>query len=101
MNYIEQIADEIWQENWQEGDPDDIPQAERLLYRIYAVLCLTKGDDVTWSDVHDAWSAWQSETMPDHRSIIPFDELDDRVQRMDEPYARAIRVVARRRGFAQ
>jgi hypothetical protein len=91
MNYLDQIADEIHRaaHGDAEIDPDDLP-----LYRIYAVLALAKGTKVTAEDVHDAWSAWCAGTQPNHRSIVPFEELSPRVQSMDEPYVAAIRRVA-------
>jgi hypothetical protein len=91
MNYLDQIAVEIHRaaDGDAEIDPDDLP-----LYRIYAVLALAKGTKVTAEDVHDAWSAWRADTQPDHRSIVPFEELSPRVQSMDEPYVAAIRRVA-------
>jgi len=91
MNYIDRIAKSVAE---QCGDPEPTPDDMRL-YRIYGLLVLTRGTDTTLKDVHDAWSAWKSETMPEHRSIVPFDQLTPEVQEMDRPYCEAIHEVAR------
>ena len=65
------------------------------LYRLYAVLALTKGEAVTRRDVHDAWSAWTASFHPSHRSLKPFEELTPEVQELDQPYVDAIHAVAR------
>ena len=100
MNYIDRIAIAIFN-----ADPDGPYTATRLdeldeddlaLARIYAVLALTKGEDVTNKDVHDAWSAWRTASFPDHRSIVPYEELAPAVQQLDSPYAEAIQKVAMR-----
>jgi hypothetical protein len=64
------------------------------LFRIYAVLALAKGDRVVLEDVHDAWAAWMSASNPNHRSIRPFADLPQEIQRADQPYLDAIRAVA-------
>ena len=56
-SYLDKIALEVRQVS----DPDAAASDEDLsLYRIYAVLLLAKGEDVTAEDVHDAWAAWAS-----------------------------------------
>jgi hypothetical protein len=40
--------------------------------------------------VHDAWSVWRNKTDPDHRSLIPFDDLTPEVQQLDSKYREAI-----------
>ena len=95
MNYIDALAQAI-----HDAAPHDGPieADEWPLYRLYAVLGLVKGQDVTLEDVHDAWAAWRSEAMPEHRSIRPFSELDRPVQLLDQPYVDAIkRAMAERR----
>ncbi|MFE1015547.1 hypothetical protein ACFW4M_30250 [Streptomyces sp. NPDC058794] len=64
------------------------------LFHAYAVLALAKGADVTASDVHDAWSAWQMQRDPMHTSIRPFDQLSQATQRQDAIFVRAIRKAA-------
>lgn len=96
-NYIDQIATDIYREMREEGEPPQPDAADMPLYRIYAVLALTTGTATTGAQVHDAWSAWQSGIMPEHRSIVEYDLLTPQVQALDEPYALAIRKVAGRR----
>jgi hypothetical protein len=93
MNYLDELAGEIAKEI----SPDVLPNADTSrLFRLYALLVLVKGTDVTAVDVHDAWSAWMLELDPGHRSIRPFEELDADTQASDEPYVAAIRAVAGR-----
>jgi hypothetical protein len=92
MNYIDDIADRIGARCEMPFSPD-YRSSNRLL-RTYAVLCLVKGGDTTSRDVHDAWSAWRSETEPDHRSLVPFEQLAPDVQALDDKYRDAILAVA-------
>lgn len=95
MTYLDKLAAEIEREI----PPDLLPdQDTKGLFRLYALLALVKGRDVTAEDVHDAWSAWMQDQAPDHPSIRPFDELDTGTQASDEPFAQAIRKVAARSG---
>ncbi len=55
---------------------------------------LTGGEKVEARNVHDAWSAWMSQSNPRHDSIRPFEQLTVDVQAQDEPFAEAIRKVA-------
>jgi hypothetical protein len=93
MNYLDRIAAAIKQQVSSEKLPDEDTAA---LFRLYAVLALAKGSQVTLEDVHNAWSAWMIERDPGHESIRPLAELSPEVQREDEPYLNAIRVVAGR-----
>jgi hypothetical protein len=89
MNYIDRIASVI--HKIAQGE-ESTPWAQcdhQSLYRIYAVLALTKRE-VTSEDVHDAWSAWRAETQPNHRSLVPFCDLSPEVQAYDDPYRDAI-----------
>ena len=96
MCYIDEIARDIYWEST--ADPEPLGWYEdRYLYRLYAVLALAKGAAVTNEDVHNAWSAWASEDKSTHPSLIPFDELEPRVQKLDEPYTKAIHKVAAQR----
>lgn len=92
MNYIDELAHEIAVAA--NEDEFDVESLLGSLYRIYAVLCLVKGAAVTSRDVHDAWSAWASDSNWDHPSIVPFDELPPDIQAKDDPYRDAIRSVA-------
>ncbi|RJQ80725.1 hypothetical protein D5S17_06690 [Pseudonocardiaceae bacterium YIM PH 21723] len=91
--YLEEIAALIRAEL-----PDGVafPAEADHLFVLYAVLLRAKGTAVTGSDVHDVWAAWRLQTRPGHPSIVPFAELDDPTQRLDEPFAAAIRRVALR-----
>jgi hypothetical protein len=96
MTYLDELAAEIEHEI----PAELLPEGDTgLLFRVYAVLLLAKGGEVTARDVHNAWAAWMQERSPDHRSIKPFSELDAGTQESDEPFAQAIRSVAGRRGL--
>jgi hypothetical protein len=92
LNYIDELAEAIRGALPQEL----IPRGDTsVLFRIYAVLALVKGEEVVLEDVHDAWAAWMSGHDPDHRSLIPFAQLSGEVQSSDQPYLDAIQGVAR------
>lgn len=91
--YIDSIAHWICREA---GDGDMAKDEYLPLFRIYAVLALSRGGSTNACDVHNAWSAWRAATMPDHRSLVPFDDLSQEVQDLDIPYVSAIRTVATR-----
>ncbi len=74
------------------------PPDSDYLFVLYAVLLRAKGQEVTPSDVHDAWAAWMQLVSPQHDAIRPYEQLELEIQREDEPYAEAIRTVARARG---
>nr|WP_210742452.1 hypothetical protein [Mycolicibacterium septicum] len=91
MNYLDVVGKRI---------RDRVPRSEipnerdtDLLFRIYAVLLLAKGLQVTTEDVHNAWVAWMSEIDPTHASLIPFGDLDASTAADDEPYVVAIKSV--------
>jgi len=67
---------------------------EPELFDLYVLLVFTRGHQTTWEDVHDAWSIWQNNSNPEHKSIVPFDVLSEEVQKMDEEYADAIKLTA-------
>lgn len=93
MNYLDKLAAEIQRT----ADADAVPPDKDLpLYRLYAVLLLAKGQDVTLEDVHNAWAAWASDHEPDSRHLLPFKELSLSAQRKDQPYVDAIHDVATR-----
>lgn len=91
VNYIEDIATAIYLHVHPRGS---IPDDERGLYLIYALLALSVGKHVTSRHVHDAWSAWKATTDPEHDSIRPFEDLEAEVQQEDQPFVRAIHDVA-------
>lgn len=92
--YLDQIANEIRGQipaaSLPEGDT-------RLLFRLYALLTVAKGDSVTAGDVHDAWALWMQEVDPGHEAIKPFDQLSRETQAQDEPFVEAIRRAAKAR----
>lgn len=96
-NYIDEIAMNIYRLCQEIGDPSMPPAEDMPLWRVYALLALSTGIKTTSRHVHDAWSAWQSGIFPEHRSLIPFEELTPEVQAYDDKYRDAIRVVAARR----
>lgn len=75
----------------------DVPDNSEELFVLYAVLMRAKGEDTQASDVHDAWSAWMSNTDPDHESIRPYEFLEPSVRDEDKPFLTAIRLAARAR----
>jgi hypothetical protein len=92
LNYLDELAAKIRAQ----VANSDLPEADtRDLFRIYAVLLLAKGADVTAADVHNAWAAWMSDADPGHDAIVPFGELPSEVAVDDQPYVEAIRAVAR------
>jgi hypothetical protein len=97
-SYLDKLAAEIRRT----ADPDAAASDEDLsLYRLYAVLLLAKGQDVTAEDVHNAWAAWASEHESDSRHLLPFKELSLSVQRKDDSYVDAIHQVAERLRLGQ
>lgn len=87
MSYVEQVRAAVHVRK---------PNLEPDLLDLYTLLALVKGDQVTLEDVHDAWAVWRSRTRPDHKSLIPFDQLSEAVQALDQPYADAIAAAGRR-----
>ena len=88
-SYIDVLARTIRAATPPELVPDE-PDLDAL-YRLYALLALVKGESVTASDVHDAWSAWMLNRGESHDSVVPFDALAADTQAEDEPFAAAIR----------
>jgi hypothetical protein len=92
MTYLDRAAAEIRRHVAEELLPDGDLQ---LLFRLYAVLLLAKGAEVTTADVHNAWAAWMQQSDVDHQSLQPFKDLDPEMQAADEPFAEAIRAASR------
>jgi hypothetical protein len=92
LNYLDELGEEIRRLI----PPALLPSGDTaILFRIYGVLALAKGERVVMEDVHDAWAAWMSAQDPSHRSLRPLAELPTEVQDSDQPYVDAIRTVAR------
>ena len=69
--------------------------------KVYSLLVLIKGKDITLEDVHDAWSVmmnFKPYNPPylghEHPSIVPFDQLSYETQQKDKKYADALIIVA-------
>lgn len=92
MTYLDDLAATI-----REHAPAGATPAPGLdsLFRLYAVLALAKGEEVTAEDVHNAWAAWTLESGAHHREVRPYRELDDATQAEDSPYAEAIHLAVR------
>jgi hypothetical protein len=90
--YLDDVASAIRahipKDRMPEGDADE-------LIRLYAVLLRAKGDTVTQSDVHDAWSAWMASRNSDHESLVAYDCLDKLVRDEDRVFATAIKRAAK------
>jgi tRNA nucleotidyltransferase (CCA-adding enzyme) len=89
--YVDNLAEKIMNECTEQEIPDGYSHDEVMrLFRMYALLALSKGTETTMEDVHDAWAAWQSELEPDHDSLVPFDELTKKIKEYDRPDMEAI-----------
>lgn len=85
MNYVREFKEELRRE---------LPECDNVLLDLYTLLGLTLGTEVTEQDVHDAWSVWKNPVDPNHRSLVPFEQLSREVQDLDTKYVEAIRTVA-------
>jgi len=89
MNYINKIRLALDKElNMSDSEYED-------LLDVYALLVLIVGENCTNEHIHDAWSVWQNNTDPEHRSLITFNQLTKEVQDLDEPYRQAVIKVAK------
>lgn len=85
-NYIQIVRDDLEKESGCHGS----------LLDLYTLLAFTLGQKVELIDVHDAWAIDKNKKMPDHRSLVPFDDLSREVQELDRKYCDAIITVAKR-----
>lgn len=76
------------------GDTEQDWNDDRTLLLLYVLLVLTKGEDCTSEDVHDAWAVARQWTRPGHPDLVPFGDLTPEVQSYDVKYRDAIRVAA-------
>lgn len=94
--YIDEVIERVKQET-------GIKSKETL--KMYALLVLVKGTDITLSDVHDGWSMVMNfkEVNPpycyghEHKSIVPFDQLSVETQERDRKYVEALIKIAKER----
>ncbi len=85
-NYVQAVLDRL--------NPAS-PGLDPDLAQLYALLALVKGVDTTLEDVHDAWAIYRNVTRPDHKSLVPFDELTVEVQELDRKFQEAIHEAAK------
>jgi hypothetical protein len=71
-----------------------MPSCAVELLDVYALLVLIKGSDTTSENVHDAWSVWQNNVNPTHKSLVPFKALPKEIQELDDEYRDMIHYVA-------
>lgn len=84
MNYVQEVKLELEKES----------NVHSSLLDLYTLLVFTKGVNCTLKDVHDAWSVWKNNRMPEHRSLVAFEQLSETVQELDTVYCEAIKKVA-------
>lgn len=65
------------------------------LSQLYTLLVLTKGELTTLADVHNAWAVARNVERPDHKDLVPFEELSAEIAEWDQPFVDAIRTAAR------
>ena len=93
MSYLDDVAQRIRGAVSANALPDEDTTS---LFRMYAVLLLAKGKDVTREDVHNAWVAWMLSRGEHHESMVPFTDLPPGTQAEDSPFVVAIHTVAER-----
>jgi ferric-dicitrate binding protein FerR (iron transport regulator) len=100
MSYLDDLATRIYDQALAAGLLTGDLTAFKLdsLFRLYAVLALAKGEEVTPEDVHNAWAAWTQDDDENHSALRPFTELEAAKQALDLPYAEAIRSAVREPG---
>ena len=94
--YIDEIIERVQQET-------GLKSKETI--KMYALLVLTKGTQITLSDIHDGWSMAMNfkESNPpycyghEHKSIVPFKELSIETQEKDRKYLDALLKIAKER----
>ena len=92
--YIDELYDKVQEATGLKG---------KELIKVYSLLVLVKGENITLQDVHDAWSIVMNykEANPpycyghEHHSIIPFDNLSAEVKAKDQKYVTALIEVAK------
>jgi len=89
VTYIRALADAIRREL-----PDDASTGDDELMLLYALVCLTKREEVSNEDVHNAWSTWMTLRDAEHEALVPYAALPPEVRAEDSPFTAAIRQVA-------
>ena len=93
ITYIDTIADKI---------ATEANIKNRSLLQLYTLLVLTKGENITLEDVHDAWATSMNfrPVTPncyghEHKSIIPFDQLSEETQNKDVKFVKKLQKIAK------
>lgn len=76
------------------GDTEHDWEREQRLLDLYTLLVLIKGEECSTEDVHDAWAVARQRERPDHRDLVPFDQLEESIATFDIPFRDAIRTAA-------
>lgn len=74
---------------------EHLPDVDIRFIRVYTLLILVKGEDTTMEDVHDAWSFVTTPQNPNHKSLIPFNNLTEEIQEYDRKYMEIIHKVSK------
>lgn len=91
-SYAQRAYDALYDNITEDGE--DLNEQDSVLALLYTTLVLTKGEDTTLEDVHDAWSVWAARHEPWRQSLVPFAELPEHIQAYDEPYRDGIHAAA-------
>lgn len=93
QTYIDKVVDKV---------KNDCGIKNNYLARYYALLVLVKGTDITLQDVHDAWAMSMNFSPQtdycyghEHKSIVPFEDLDSEVQNKDARFVERLKKVAK------
>jgi hypothetical protein len=81
MNYVEKVRSQLRIE---------LEGLDKELLELYTLLGVMLGTEVAKDYVHDAWSVWQNRKNPEHKSLVPFEELSPQIQDLDTKYVEAI-----------
>jgi hypothetical protein len=93
-DYITQLAEQIRDDvppNVRPGEEDELH-----LFRLYALLALSKGLSTVREDIHNAWVIWMIQVHPGHPAILPFDQLTPEQRLQDDPFLKAVHKIAAR-----
>lgn len=96
VTYIDEIIEEVQKETG---------LRDKELLKMYSLLVLVKGTNITLKDVHDAWSMWMNfkEYNPpkyyghEHLSIVPFEQLSIETQERDRKFVNALVKIANKK----
>jgi hypothetical protein len=91
--YIDTVADKI---------ATEANIKNRSLLQLYTLLVLTKGENITLEDVHDAWATSMNfrPVTPncyghEHKSIVPFNQLSEETQNKDVKFVKKLQKIAK------